>query len=199
MFCDELELEKDDDGRTINWGFLRDNNVDLGTINTVSQTFTMPTTPINYRRLVADQRRPLTIQFDTSVVARFGVVEPNQITKRSDEATYDRVTQVGRKLLFSRPFTTNELTGHLIADAQRYIPRLTVTDATMLKTVPYYELLVLGVAKNATLPGIVEGGLSPSLAQKYGDLLDGAKAENHQTGSADDMLYEDFGYIGGVF
>jgi hypothetical protein len=199
MFCDELELERDDENKPINWSFLRDNDVDLGTINTLGQTFLLPSTPVRYRKLVVAPRRPLSILHDTSVIARFGVVEPDQITKRTDDAVSDRVAVVNRKLIFSRPFRDTELTGHLVGDALRYIPRMTTTDATMLRTVPYYELLVLGVAKNATLPGIVEGGLSPSLTQKYNDLLEGAKAESADTTGMDTMDHEDFGYIGGVY
>lgn len=196
LYVEELELETDDDGRTINWNFLRENDVDFGTLSVAGQTFELPT---GYRKLVVDQRRPLTIGHDGTIISRFSVVEPNQITKRTDGDTGDRVTMVGRKLLFSRPFRDYELGGTLIGDGLKPIPRMTVTDAAMLRTVPYYELLVLGVAKNATLPGIVEGGLSPSLTQKYADLLTGAKTENENSSLADEMVEDDFSNIGGVW
>ena len=199
MFAEELELERDMYGQPINWNFLRDNDVDFGEINTLGQVFTLPTEPVRYRKLAVSPYRPLSIMHDAAVVARFGVVEPDQITKRVDGDLEDRVAVVNRKLIFSRPFRDTELTGHLIGDGMRYIPRMTETDATMLRTVPYYELLVLGVAKNATLPGIVEGGLSPSLTQKYNDLLEGAKLESAETSEGNDMLSEDFGYVAGVF
>jgi hypothetical protein len=199
MFCDELELERDFEGQPVNWSFLRDNSVELATISSTSQVVLLPTTPVRYRKLVVAPNRPVTINFDTSVVASFGVVEPDQITKRTDDDMGDRVAVVNRKLIFSRPFKTTEFTGKLVGDALRYIPRLTTSDATMLRTVPYYELLVLGVAKNATLPGIVEGGLSPSMTQKYNDLLEGAKAESAVTSELNEMRSENFGYIGGVW
>lgn len=196
MFAEELELETDDDGKTINWNFLRENDVDFGVVNSLGQTFQLPT---DYRKLVVDQRRPLTITHDGTTISRYSVVEPNQITKRVDGDTGDRVTMVGRKLLFSRTFKDYELGGHLIGDGLKSIPRMTTTDASMLTTVPYYELLVLGVAKNATLPGIVEGGLSPSLSQKYADLLAGAKVDNENTSMADEMVEDDFSNVAGVW
>jgi hypothetical protein len=202
MFAEELELETDYEGRIMNWNFLRDNDVDLGVINTTSSSFVLPNVPLTttpYRKLVVDYNRPLAVMQGTVRVNTFDVVDPNQITKRREGDTRDRVTTVGNKLIFSRLFRDYELNGHLIADAMRSIPRLTTTDASMLKVVPYYELMVLGVAKNATLPGIVEGGLSPALAQKYSALLDQAKADNENTSVPDDEVYDDYSSIAGVY
>lgn len=201
MFCDELEMERDSDGRIINWNFLRYNDIDLGTIATVGQQFTLAAT---YRKLVVNANRPLTITQDGTAVARFKVVDPDQQTKRDDTWTGDRVTQLRNQILFSRLFKTTEVGGHVIADVLKPITRPTYTNPTTLNVaflteVPYYELLVLGVAKNATLPGIVEGGLAPTMNQKYNDLLDGAKADSANTSIADDAWDEaDFGYIAGI-
>lgn len=195
MWGNELLLERDYEGRLINWKFLRYNDIDLGTIATVGQTFTLSAT---YKRLVVSDQRPVTITQDGATIARFAVVDPNQQTKRADNWTGDRVSQVRTNLLFSRLFRTYEVGGHIIADVLKPLPALTKTSAAFIDTIPeeYYELAVLGVAKNASLPGIVEGGLSPSFAQKYADLLDGAKADNQNTSEVDDGTTDDYGYIG---
>lgn len=198
MWTNELFLERDNEGRLINWKFLRYNNVDIATIATVNQAIIVPT---GYKRLVISDQRPVTITHDGTVVARFATVDPNQQTKRVDNWTGDRVTQLRNELYFSRNFYDTELTGHIIADLLKMMPAFTTASTAFLDALPeeYYELAVLGVAKNATLPGIVEGGLSPSFAQKYGDLLEGAKADNQNTSEVDDGTGDDYGYIGGIY
>lgn len=200
MFLDELERETDSDGRPINWSFVRENDVELGTVNSGMQTFDLDDDVL---RLVVDEERPLTISFDGAVVSTWEVVGPNQITKRSTGDLGDRVTVVNRKLIFSRPAKDTEVGGTMIADVINNIPRLQdddeITDVSTIDTVQPYQLLVLGVAKNATLPDIVQGGLSPSFVQKYGDLLDAVKRENQNSATADTAARDDYGYIGGIY
>lgn len=199
MFLDELERETDNDGRPMQWNFARRNDVDLGTIAGVGSTFNIP---VASRKLVIDANRPVTITLGGATISHFDAVDPSQITKRIDMASDDRVTQIKNALIFSRPFKTWEVGGHIIGDVIDLLPRIAVADpttsATLLSTVPY-ELLVLGVAKNATLPDIVQGGLSPSFAQKYADLLTQEKLNNENSSVADELVGEDLGYIGGVF
>ena len=195
MFADELEQETDTSGQPINWNFLRDDNLELGEITEAGQLFTLPAEVL---RLVFDENRPLTLEYDGTVVARFDVVDPNQITRRTD-ATEDRVTVVGGNLAFSRPFTEEEIGATVVADVINKIPRLTASSAEMLTTVKPYQLLILGVAKNATLPDIVQGGLSPSFAQKYADLLEQVKLNNDVSSTADGYNADDYGYIGGIW
>lgn len=203
LWADELELERDYEGRPMDWRFLRDNDVDCGTIASVNNTgaSAIPV-PTGYRRLVYRANRPLTIMQDTARISTWKVVDPNQQTKRDDTWTGPRVTSLNGKFIFSRLFNTGEVAGHIIADLIKpvtrmsYVPGVSV-NVDMLKTIPHQQLVVLGVAKNATLPGIVEGGLTPSLTQKYADLMDGAKAASANTSIADDAWdEEDFGYIG---
>lgn len=199
MWLDELERESDNDGRPVQWRFARNLNVDLGTIAAANTPISLPA---GTRRLLVDENRPVTIQQAGTDVSHFDVVDPSQITKRADGNTDDRVTFTKTLLVFSRPFKTYEIGGHVIGDTMITLPRLDsadpTTSATLLSLVPY-ELLVLGASKNAVLPDIVQGGLTPSFVQKYNDLLDQIKLENGDSSVADDLVGEDVSYIGGVF
>lgn len=199
MFLDELERESDVDGRPMQWNFSRRNDVTLGTVASPTTTITLPAAA---RKLVIDANRPLTVNQGGIRVYSFEVVDPGQITKRSDTFTADRVTVPKRTLIFSRVFNAFEIGGAVVGDVIDSFPRLDMADpttsSTLLDTVPY-QLLVLGVAKNATLPDIVQGGLSPSFVQKYNDLLDQVKLENADSSSADSEVSDDLSYIGGIF
>lgn len=201
MFLDELELETDNDGRPINWNFVRRNNVDFGSIGVANEAFTLTDAGEDTRRLVIDENRPLYITQDGSAVSAFDVVDADQITSRRDRTTYDSVTVLDRALIFSRLFKDTEIGGHLVGDVIDSIPRMVYSDPTYtlgpIDLVPY-QLLVLGVAKNATLPDIVQGGTSPSYVQKYGDLLLMAKAENAASSTGDELVREDLSHIGGI-
>lgn len=194
MFLDELEAEVDNDGRPINWSFVRENDVELGTVS-ADGTIELDDDQL---RLVVDDNRPLRLTTDGSVIANFAVVTADQITSKMNRTTNDRVTLVNRTLVFSRVFTAEEIGSTVVADVINSIPRLTSTDALTIDTVKPYQLLVLGVAKNATLPDIVQGGLSPSFVQRYDDLLDGIKAANSLTSSGDEYVRDDSSYISGV-
>lgn len=189
LLLDELELEAD-------WIYTRENDSDVGSVTIATPTLDLPE---EVRKLVTDEHRPLTIQQDGIVISTWDVVSPNLITDPSRATNRDRVTVVNRKILFSRPLKDTEEAGTVIADVINFIPRLTTKNAATIDSVQPKQLLVLGVAKNATLPDIVQGGISPSFVQKYTELLEKAKAENDMSSVAEDLVRDDFGYIGGIY
>lgn len=196
MFLKEIESEKNPDGSPINWSWARTNDQDLGTIASASQVFTLPT---DVRRLVVDEDRPLVLMYDGTIITKFDVVEPNQITRRRlDPAITERVATVRRSLVFSRQFKDYEIGATVMADVIEKLTPLSVDDVSVLDQVPY-QLLVLGTAKNSVRPDIVQGGLAPSFIEQYADELDKAIVENNATTSGDSAVYEDFSDIGGVF
>ena len=196
MFLEEIESEKNPDGSPINWSWVRDNDNVFGVVNSASQVFTLPA---GVRRLVADEDRPLVLMYDGTIISKFEVVEPNQITRRRiDPITDDRVATVRRSLVFSRPFKEYEIGAEVMSDTIQKLVPPTVADVTTLDIVPY-NLLVLGTAKNSVRPDIVQGGLAPSFIEQYADELDKAISENNATTVADSAVYEDFSGIGGVF
>ena len=198
MFFDELERETDSNGQPLDWNFLRAPDVELATIATAGQVVALPAA---YRKLVVNPERPLILKQGDSIVSRFETVNPNQITRRTSDATVDRVTVVGSSLVFSRQFKDYEIGAKVVADAIRHITRLDDSPLTVsaLDTIKPYELLVLGVAKNSVLPDIVQGGLAPSFVQKYADLLDLTKQENESSSSPDTVVTDDYGSIAGVY
>lgn len=196
MFLNEIESEKNPDGTPINWSWARTNDNDLGEIATVGQTFTLP---VDVRRVVADEDRPLVLMYDGTIIARFEVVEANQITRRRlDPVTQDRVATVRRNLVFSRQFKDHEIGATVMTDTIEKLTPLSVDDVSVLDQVPY-QLLVLGTAKNSVRPDIVQGGLAPSFIEQYADELDKAIAENNATTAADSAVYDDYSGIGGVY
>lgn len=197
LFLDELELEKDPDGMPINWSFLRENDATIGTVATATDTFSLPDDTL---RPIADEERPLVIMQDGMIISSWDVVDPSQITRRNGEQIRtQRVTYVNQLLVFSRALNDTEIGGQVYADIANKFPRLTSADTSLFDLPLPRQLLVLGTAKNASLPDIVQGGLSPSFAQKYSDLLEGAKAANMQTSVADQAVTDDFSGIGGVY
>lgn len=196
MFLNEIESEKNPDGTPIDWNWARTNDNSLGVIATAGQTFTLPAT---VRRIVADEDRPLVLMYDNSIISKFEVVEPNQITRRRfDPIIDDRVATVRRNLVFSRQFKDFEIGAQVMTDTIDKLVPLSLTDVTVLDMVPY-QLLVLGTAKNSVRPDIVQGGLAPSFIEQYADELDKAIAENNATTTADSAVYDDFSGIGGVY
>ncbi len=197
LFLDELEFEKEPDGTPTNWNFLRENDADLGTVSTATDTFDLPEEAL---RPIISENRPLVILQDGSVISAWDVVDPNQITRRKGYPLRDqRVTYVNQSLAFSRLLNDTEIGGTVVADIVHKFPRLLNTNTDLFDLPVPRQLLVLGTAKNASLPDIVQGGLSPSYAQKYAELLEGLKAANAQSAAADEAVYEDFSYITGVF
>lgn len=192
LLLDELEREAD-------WNCVRNWDDEIGTVLAPGQqTFDLP---VGTRKLVVDDDRPLVIMHDNVIVASFEVVDPNQITKRYT-STKDRVTVIKKKIIFSRPLKDTEVNGTVIADTISPLPRPVITGPSpqvdIFDTFEPMQLLVLGVAKNATLPDIVQGPLSPSYVQKYGDLLEKTVMENNASSTSDEIVRDDFGYIGGI-
>lgn len=190
QFLPELELEAD-------WNYLRVNRQSLGNITTANTTsFRLPDT---VRKPVISPYRDLVILQDGTVISKFALVNPNQIADPNNFETRDRATVIGRNIILSRSLTEQELGGTVQADVINYIPRLSLRDISALELVDPLQLIVLGVAKNSTLPDIVQGGISNALTQKYGDLLSKAVAENNISTVSEELITENFGSIGGVW
>lgn len=189
------EIEKKAD-----WNFVRTNDDIVGTIVTGSViSYPLPTT---IRKLVVNPNRDLTIRFDTSVISSFKLVSPNMAYNPADHEVRDRATVLKRNIVFSRPLKDIEVGGDIVADTIARIPALSHTDVSLLDILDTYpdirQLYVMGVVKNQTLPDIVQGGLTPSYAQKFDAYLADCIAENNASADAADSDYENFGSIAGV-
>lgn len=190
QFTQELELEAD-------WSYLRTNSNLIATISDLTaQSYDLPE---EVRTVVVSPYRDVTISFDGAVVSTFKVVSPSSISDPTNPETHDRATVINRKLVLSRPLKDTELGGELRCDTIDFMPQLTTTDTELLELVQPKQLLVLGVAKNSTLPDIVQGGISPSIAQKYGDLLKKAVMINNESSESTEAPREDFSWIRGVY
>jgi len=190
QWVDELEAEAD-------WNYVRVNDQSLGTVSAAAQQqFTLPAT-VNH--LVFSPYRDVKLSYDGAIIATFALVAPSQIADPTDPETHDRATVIGNKLIFSRPFTPYEVGATVSADVINYIPRLSTSDTTLIDLIKPAALVILGVAKNATLPDVVQGGISPSLTQKYNDLLQKAVADNNISTDSSDAPHEDFSFINGVW
>lgn len=192
LYFDELENTLDSSGRPVYWNWLLTPNDNLGT---VSSGVTSITLPGSVRDLVALPGRTIEIQVAGKTVGTWSVVYPGQMGRNSVEKT---VAKVGGLLVFSQPVSDYENGGTVVGDAVGSIPRLSDSNEQALSLVKPRQLLVLGVAKNASLPDIVQGGLSPSFVQKYNDLLQSAIQFNNFSSQADTNTQEDFGFITGV-
>ena len=195
QLLDELELETD-------WNFVTELNATIGTVSSLTQTFPLPGMA---RKLAVNEHRPLHIKQDGSPVSTWDIVRPAMISaSRDGYPLRDRVTFVGKNIVFSRDLNDGEMGGEVVADVVNKIPRLdwvagrpdNENDLTVLDLIEPRQLLVTGVAKNATLPNFVRGKLSPSLVQKYADILGKAVAENEATGTGDTYDVEDMNYGG---
>lgn len=190
QFTQELELEAD-------WNYLRTNSNLIGTISDLTtQSYALPD---EVRTVVYSPYRDVTISFDGAVVSTFTMVSPSNIADPTNPETQDRATVINRTLVLSRPLTANELGGELRCDTIDFMPQLSLTDVDLLSLVQPKQLLVLGVAKNSTLPDIVQGGISPSLAQKYNDLLKRAVMLNNESATSLEAPREDLSFIRGVY
>jgi hypothetical protein len=197
----EIETAKDAQGRRVNWNFVRTNDdPSIGTI-TSATTISYPL-PSTIRSLVFHARRDLTIQHDGTAVAVFKLVSPDQIHDPLDFDTRDRATVLQRKLIFSRPLKDTEVGGTIVADTLAPIPQLSHTDVSLLDLLDQYPTLrqayVYGILKNQILPDIVQGGLTPSFAQRFADYMTACIAENNISSDADDADRDNYGYITGV-
>jgi hypothetical protein len=190
QYTQELELEAD-------WNYLRTNGNLIGTISDLTvQSYDLPE---EVRTVVVSPYRDVTISFDGVVISTFAMVSPSNIADPTNPETHDRATVINRKLVLSRPLKDTELGGELRCDTIDFMPQLSMTDTEVLSLVQPKQLIVLGVAKNATLPDIVQGGISPSISQKYADLLKKAVAANNDTAVAMEAPREDLSFIRGIY
>lgn len=197
MFVDELETEVDTSGRLVDWWFARDSDHALGTAVTGAASVSVPT---DTDRLITDEMRYVQIQQDGTTISNWAVVHPSDITNRRDRITEDMCAVVGTNIVFSRVFKDTENNGSIIGDVQLKLPRLSRTNIKLLGIVKPGLLLKLGVAKNATLPDIVQGGLSPSYVQKFQDLLTGAIARSAASSVARKAARDNYsGSVRGVY
>lgn len=203
QFSAELEKAKDPTGKVVDWNFVRTNNAEIGTV--VDAGIISYDLPAGVRRLVVNAQRDVTIRQDGSIVAHFRLVNPNQ--SFNPDEPYDlrpRATQMGRKLIFGRPLTDLEVGGMIVADTVDLIPTLSLDDMELMDILddPYNrdirQLYVMGVVKNQILPDIVQGGLTPSYAQRFDLFLAQCIAENNFSAEADDQDRENMGWVAGV-
>ena len=196
MFLDELELETDAEGKPIDWTWARIAGQRLGKARLGKSSIGFDLD--EFLNLITAEDRYVQIVQDGTVVSNWAVVNPSQITNRTDRVTENMCALVGESIVFSRAFKDYEDGGTVIGDVTGFLPRLSLTDVTLLTTIRPKTLLILGIAKNATLPDIVQGGLSPSYGQKYASLLQGAIARSSVTSANSEAQREDFSGIGGV-
>jgi hypothetical protein len=195
MYVDELENIVDTDGQLVDWWFNRASDYTLGTATLGAASVTMPTA---VDRLLTDEMRYVQIQQDGLTISNWAVVAPRDITNKSDRITEDMCAVVGTSLVFSRVFRDTEASGTIIGDVVLKLPRLSAVNVKLLTQVRPKQLLILGIAKNITLPDIVQGKLSPSFVQKYNDLLAGAIARSKASSIGAEVARDAFGHIGGV-
>lgn len=207
MFLDELEnAVHPTDGKLVDWWFARENQAELGTAEAGSNVVGLSN---SVDRLLTDEFRYVQVVVDGVVVSQWQVVQPGDINnKRGIAAQQDRCAVVGTDLVFSRIFKDTEDGGTVTGDVVNALPRLsyTLTNFTVnatnvqaLTLIKPKQLMILGVAKNATLPDIVQGGLSPSYVQKFNDLLTGAMARSRATSVSKTAARDNYGAIGGVY
>lgn len=195
MYLDELENTLDTSGQLVDWWFNRSNAYALGTATEGEASVITPTA---VDHLMADELRYVQISQDGLVISNWAVVQPKDITNKNDRIVQDMCAIVGANIVFSRAFRDTENNGEITGDVALKLPRLTRTNVKVLDQVRPNLLLKLGVAKNATLPDIVQGGLSPSFAQKYDTLLTGAIARSVASSIAATAARDNYSGIGGV-
>lgn len=194
QYLDEFETIVDSFSQPVPWNFMRTNSLPLGSAATGITAIDLPDGILH---LIATPKRPVTITVAGKVVSSWTLVRPNQFDATS---TNRYATQVGDALYFNQPLVDAENGGTIAADVTSSLTRIDSvdTDDTVLTLVKPRQLLVLGVAKNSSLPDIVQGGLSPSFVQKYNDLLTSAILFNNASATADMADREDFSFISGV-
>lgn len=189
-FLPELEKEA-------YWSWSRENDYEFGSASTSSTTFDLDD---DIRTIVKMPERPVYLKDSDGVVkSTWQVVNPNVLRNMSVASSEDRCAVVGRQLVFSRNFTAEEAGATVYGDVMYYLPELSSTNVEVLDLVDPVELIILGVAKNQALPNVVKGGLTPSLTQKYADLLAGAKQENDTSAQPEDSNDDNLSFIQGVW
>lgn len=207
MFVDELENTVGPDGQLVDWWFARSNDYSLGTVasgNSISL-------PSAVDHLITDEGRYVQILQDGTAVSSFAVVHPKDIKNKPGVYQEDKCAVVGTDIVFSRAFRDTEIGGTVTGDVITKLPRLTIsvgsdsnqtvsaTNIKLLTTVRPKQLLILGVAKNATLPDIVQGKLSPSYATKFDNLMTGAIARSIASSQAADAARDNYSGVRGVY
>lgn len=195
MYVDELENVVDTDGQLVDWWFNRSSDYTLGTAVEGAASVIMPTA---IDRILTDEMRYVQVQQDGIVISNWAVVAPRDITNKADRIVEDMCSVVGTNLVFSRVFRDTEAAGTIVGDVVLKLPRLSATNAKLVTQVRPRQLLILGIAKNITLPDIVQGKLSPSFVQKYNDLLAGAIARSKASSIGAEVARDSFSHVRGV-
>lgn len=197
QYIDELENITDPYGQPVDWKFLRQYGYSLGTATFGQSVLTGFDGTV--LELIAEPGRYVLISDATGIpVSQWEVVSPNQLINGRFTDNIDRVSFIGGNLIFSRAFNALEDGLAITGDVTISIPRLSIINQKALTIVKPKQLLILGVGKNATLPDIIQGVLSPSYVQKYNDLLASAIIKNNASSQSDIVEREKYGYIGGV-
>lgn len=195
-FLDELETETNPDGDSLDWNWVTQLGYSLGTAAVNTASITLPSAVNN---VIAGEDRYVQVQQGGITISNWLMVAPGNITNDQSRATQNMCTVTGSTMSFSRLFTPQEDGGSIIGDVTTYFPRLSLTNAKVLSIIKPRELLVLGIAKNAALPDIVKGTLTPSFVQKYQQLLANAISRNSNSAQADTAVTEDYGHIRGIY
>lgn len=195
MFVDELESTVAPNSELVDWWFARSNEYALGTATLGANSIVVPTA---IDRILAEEQRYVQILQDGTAVSNWAVVSPKNITNKADRITEDMCAVVGTGLIFSRPFKETEASGSIVGDVMLKLPRLSRVNIKLLTMVRPVLLLKLGVAKNATLPDIVQGKLSPSYSVKFDQLMTGAIARSVASSRAITATRDNFSHIRGV-
>lgn len=212
MFIDELQYMTDSDGSPIDWLWSRLPMQNLGTAVYNSQpnpprgTVSWNST-LYFSLCTGNERFVQIIDANNNVLANFTVVNASEVSNNNARNNEDRCALVNGLILFSRPFTQAENGCAIFGDVTGYLPYLTTavvsgqiqaTNVQIFSTVKPLTLLKLGVTKNAILPDIVKGGLTPSYNAKYNDLLTNAIDRSTQSTIAPSVDVDDYSNVRGV-
>lgn len=191
LWLDELDTET-------YWNRLRTNDYELTTVsNTTTFSFDLSE---EYRTPVFSPNKYLKFINDGTVIARFKLVDPNQVSVDDEIYHPDRATFVDEsKIVLSRTPTDEEIGSTMVLDVVKFFPKLTRKDDTALSLIYSKNLAVLGVAKNNTLSDVTKVSLSPSFAQKYANELNKAIMANVASNETDEMRGDDYSNIGGIW
>lgn len=189
MFASELELKAD-------WKYLRTNNNLIGTIS--ANTLAYPVDS-SIRKPIYHPQRLLTVQQDGAIVSSWTLVDPDQIQNAAYPYTPDYAMFDNGTLTFSRLPYDYEVGGSIIADTLQWIPKLSMTDSTLLQVVTPPKIMVLGVSKDQLPPDLVRGGLAQLIETRYNTLLADAIKDNGGSSLDDESMPDDLSYVGGVY
>lgn len=196
-FIRAFNLWKDEFETEAYWVKLRVDDYTLATISdTTTYSFTLPD---EYRSPVINQNKYLKFVNDGTVIAKFKMVDPNQVVVDDAWDRPDRATFVGRNIVLSRPPKESEVGSTIVLDVVEYMPALARNDDSAIELLPNKQLAVLGVAKNTSLANVVKVSLSQSFAQKYNNELQKAIAQNNLTTEIDELQRDDYSFIGGIW